>query len=620
VTEPATELPEVPSTWLRPYASFLVLRCVGEDRPAAFRLLLDFMKRPRSSRAGTSWAIVASGFGEISSFLREEGTGADGLDELDGIIHQKQSPPSWAAIDSEYTEVHYSLAIALRRQELIALHCDAALRDAVQKWLDRPPRPPLMRVPPEVLQGAFLTGEAKNLWLRGTHARRTTKADSKNLSGQKLQDALSPFEDSSFAMSTARAALPDDPGRTALTGNVGTTPRRALVWNRPTPDFADFVAAVIDALDMVADTIASGATLDRPYPLLATESNDLSKVYGAYDVAALGPGDLPGIDISEELLEAAETLQRAVFAVRPLPDSADLVLNVGLDGAFGGSLRVVVKPGGEGVEFIIGFDSDSQPTNLAVVREVKDALDYSAELLTVYYDSGHMIDGRSIWSREVRTVPFPRWNFLDFTGFDISREKPPGRSPDQIHAAIGIGRDPSLFHWVVRQYSTGWLTCDDGAGEVADFVHISQEGILSLIHVKGAGSTGPSRRIAVGSYEVVASQAAKNFINLESVTLRNRLAAPAGLRRATWTDGIRVDDRSEFLDSLDLRDSADAARVVIVQPHISRPMYDALRRPGGVPAAAEDYYRLNLLETLLNTIRGSVTSLGADMDVIGSES
>lgn len=313
---------------------------------------------------------------------------------------------------------------------------------------------------------------------------------------------------------------------------------------------------------------------------------------------------MPGIDISDELLQAAETLQRAVFAVRGFPGSADFVLNVGLDEAFGGLLRVVVNPRGDGVEFVVGFDSDSQPTNPAVVREVKDPLDYSAELLTVYYDSGHMIDGRSIWSREVRTTPFPRWSFLDFAGFDISREKPAGRSPDEIHRAIGAAGDTSLFYWVVNHYSAGWLTCDDGAGEVADFVHVSQEGILSLIHVKGASSTAPSRRVAVGSYEVVASQAAKNFVN------------SAVLRGPT---GIRVGDRREFLDMLDVRDSGDEARVVIVQPHISRPMYHALRGPGGGPAATEDYYRLNLLETLLNTIRGSVTSLGADMDVIASD-
>ena len=249
----------------------------------------------------------------------------------------------------------------------------------------------------------------------------------------------------------------------------------------------------------------------------------------------------------------------------------------------------------------------------------KNALDYSAELLTIYYDSGHMVDGRSIWSREVRTVPFPRWKFLDFAGFDISKEKPAGRSPDEIHSAIGLKGDDSLFNWVVNFYSTGWITCDDGPGEVADFVHVSQEGILSLIHVKGANTRAEKRRIAVGSYEVVASQAAKNFVSLDPPVLRSRLSAPTRAACATWTHGVRVADRAEFLDALDSRDAGDESRVVIIQPHVSELIYDTLRRPGAHAGTSEDYYRLNLLETLLNTIRGSVTSLGADMDVIGSK-
>lgn len=514
---------------------------------------------------------------------------------------------------------YYSLALALRLGNLIAVHCDSALRNAIQGWLDRTPRPPLSRVPPEVLQGAFLIGEAKGLWLRGTHPRRTTKADSKTLSGRKLQDALSPFEDSSFAMSTARVALPADASSSALTGNIGTTPRRALVWNKPTSDLDDFMAIAIEALSLVDETMAAGAVLDRPYPILATESNDLSKVFGAYDVATLSSDDLPGVDASEELIAAAETLQRAVFNVRGRPDSADFVLDVGLDGSFGGALRVIVSADKGRVRFTIGYDNESVITNLPVVKEVKDALDYSEDLLSVYYDSGHMLDGRSIWTREVRTAPFPRWKFEDFTGFDITKEKPIGRSPEDIHAAIGLSGDVSLFRWVTQFYSAGWLTCDDGPGEVADFVHVSPGGTLSLVHVKAAKSTISQRRIAVGTYEVLASQAAKNLVNLDQVSLRARLSSPAGMKRASWTDGIRVTDRSDFLDALDSRNARDEFRIVIVQPHVSEFMYESLRKLVGRSGASEDCYRLNLLETLLNTIRGSVTSVGADMDVIASK-
>jgi hypothetical protein len=280
-------------------------------------------------------------------------------------------------------------------------------------------------------------------------------------------------------------------------------------------------------------------------------------------------------------------------------------------------LRVVTTADKGRVRFNFGFDNDSTLTNLPAVRAVKDALEYSEELLSVYYDSGHMVDGRSIWKREVRSVPFPRWKFEDFSGFDIAKEKP-GKSPNEIDSKIGLNGDDSLFHWVMQFYSTGWLTCDDGAGEVADFVHVSPEGTLSLVHVKAANSTAGQRRIAVGTYEVVASQAAKNLVNLDPDSLHARLSSSTGMTRATWIDGVREADRSVFLDALEARSASDELRVVIVQPHVSESTYGPLRLARG-SNASEDFYRLNLLETLLNTIRGSVTSVGADMDVIASK-
>jgi hypothetical protein len=604
----------IPAGALRPYASFLILQCIEQNKEDALGELLKFMRQHNTDRSGVSWSVVATGIDGIANLPR-----IGQIDQIDGIVYQRQGVPSWAKPNSDYHDVTYSLALALRIDNLIAVHCDPSLRDALQRWLDRTPKLPLSRVPPEVLQGAFLTGEARGLWLRGTHSRRSTKADSKTLSGRKLQDALNPFEDSSFAMSTARAALPSDPSRLALAGNIGTTPRRALVWNKPTSDFDDFLTIAIEELSLVSETMAAGALLDRPYPILANESNDLSTVFGAYDVAVLTSDDLLGVSTSEGLIAAAETLQRAVFSVQGRPDSADFILDVGLDGSFGGALRVAVSADHGRVQFTIGFDNESTITNLPAVREVKDALDYSEDLLSVYYDSGHMVDGRSIWTREVRTIPYPRWRFEDFTGFDITKEKPTGRSPEDIHSAIGLNGDNSLFRWVTKFYSEGWLTCDDGPGEVADFVHVSPGGRLSLVHVKAAKSTTSQRRVAVGSYEVLASQAAKNLVNLNPISLRARLSSSAGMKRASWTNGMRMTDRSDFLDALDSRDAGDEFRVVIVQPHVSQLMYESLRSLVNRSDASEDCYRLNLLETLLNTIRGSVTSVGADMDVIASK-
>lgn len=93
--------------------------------------------------------------------------------------------------------------IILRRSGLVAVHAPQALRDTVLRWLDKDPPAPFRRVSPAVLQGAFLQGAARGMWLNGTHVRRATKPDSKNISGTKLEDALNPFEDSTFALRSA---------------------------------------------------------------------------------------------------------------------------------------------------------------------------------------------------------------------------------------------------------------------------------------------------------------------------------------------------------------------------------------------------------------------------------
>src|SRR6202030_3594725 len=118
-------------------------------------------------------------------------------------------------------------------------------------------RPPFTRVSQNILQGALLRGEAKGLWLRGTHVRSAIRPDTKHITGRRVQDALSPLEDSSFAMSAARSRLPEDAARTALLGIVGTVPRKGIVWNRQSQDFNEFLAASIEALELIEETIAS---------------------------------------------------------------------------------------------------------------------------------------------------------------------------------------------------------------------------------------------------------------------------------------------------------------------------------------------------------------------------
>lgn len=604
---------------LRPYISLLFLECTGNREDFAFGKLVDFMKKTRKSRAHNTCTALGSGFVNISAFLRNDPE-SYGVDQIDGFIYKLESNPSWAMPGSAYVDTRHVLSIALRRGRISAVYCESSLRDAIARWLKREPRPPLTRVSQNVLQGAFLRGEAKGLWLHGTHVRSAIRPDTKHITGRRVQDALSPLEDSSFAMSAARSRLPEDAARTALLGIVGTVPRKGIVWNRQSQDFNEFLAASIEALELIEETIASGAPLDRPFPILAVESHDLSEVHGAYDILTLTPDDLPtSTDVTDEMIDAADVLQHATLKVIGSATAADFKLEAGLDGSVGGVLHATVRMSGDDVVFNFGYDYGTEPTDPASVRRILDALG-NDDLFAVYYDSGHVVSPHGIGRRNINPAPFGNWHFLDFSGFDITAEKP-GKTPSEIHSTIGAGNDRSLFGWVAHHYSSGWLICDDGPGEVADFVHISPDGVLSLIHVKAAHSASPLRGISVSAFEVVAGQAAKNsryLVDLDS--LSETLMIPHTHERAAWIDGKRVPDRTEFLAMIGGLMPSDKRQVVIVQPHVSEEIYNRIRARDASKTIwrARDLLRLNSLETLLHTTRGAAVALSAELQVIGS--
>jgi hypothetical protein len=318
------------------------------------------------------------------------------------------------------------------------------------------------------------------------------------------------------------------------------------------------------------------------------------------------------------MMGAASTLQRATFHVIGSLASPDFKLDVGLDGCMGGRLHAVVRMKGKRVVF--KFGPDGSPTNPGPVREIQDALNHG-ELFAVYYDSGHVVGPHGIGQRNVNPVPFPNWRFLDFSGFDISSEKP-SKIPAEIHSLAGTIHDISLFGWAARHYASGWLVCDDGPGEVADFVHISEDGTLSMVHIKGADRASPHRSVAVSPFEVVVGQAVKNSRLLtEPDLLCETLAIPHDPERAAWTDHRRVPDRSEFLTMLGGLMPDDKKQVIIIQPHVSEQMYQRIRGSDTTQSGgpAKELFRLRTLETLLHSARATVVALGADLHVIGSK-
>lgn len=173
----------------------------------------------------------------------------------------------------------------------------------------------------------------------------------------------------------------------------------------------------------------------------------------------------------------------------------------------------------------------------------------------------------------------------------------------------------ALFSWVAeRLCPQGWLTCDDGSSEIADFVLYEGDGSVSFIHVKAASSDNPSRPVKVTSFEVVASQATKNLPYLDLTALVSRLSSPGTDAPACWYNGTRTPGRADMIDYLRARPAQAPWRVIVVQPQMTERCYD---RVTSGPVSIERT-RLQLLETMLNSARGTVTGLGADLDVIGS--
>jgi hypothetical protein len=131
----------------------------------------------------------------------------------------------------------------------------------------------------------------------------------------------------------------------------------------------------------------------------------------------------------------------------------------------------------------------------------------------------------SFYKARYRDQKFDNFIWLDFDDYVITKEKPKESDFPTEGDHIEWDDDPSLFNWVYENWPPdeepwegaprGWLACDDGNMEVADFVHFTtkedESSLLSLIHVKGAGSDSSGREISVSQYEKVTAQAVKHL-------------------------------------------------------------------------------------------------------------
>ncbi|RZQ64825.1 hypothetical protein [Amycolatopsis suaedae] len=614
-----THEPEVSRTLrlgeLRPYLTVILLEATADDPERAFDALQRFLRKSARDRGRADEVRVRAEVSLTGTDLVDDlGTVRElGFDELYGSVRELKRSPTWTDPDSGYVDVINELSLAVRRNNMVAVCAAFPTENGFGRWIHRSAAP-FRFVPPNLLAGAF-RGDGRRLWLRGVHRRRTTKADSKALGGLRLQDSLTPIEDGTYAMTAAKLTYVPDDERAVLRDLVTISPGSSKISWKRTPHIAMFLAAVGEALDVIEKALVADEDPVSEFPALAVQETDLSRVWGAYEVLVPDPDEVRGEpDGDEESVERAEYLRSVVIDVRGEPSSGRALVDVGHDGAVAGTLAVKPVATTSGV-VRLDVRYHGEPSAEAVTREVKEAIG-DGDLISVYYESGHHFNGHQVVKERLVSTPFRNVEFEDFCGYSITKEKPAVRGDQLIHDAIAQEGDNSLFAWVVRSFGGDWLLCDDGAGELADFLHLTDKGTLTAIHVKAARSSSPDRRIAVQPFEQVVTQAEKNVRLLDNDVLLTRLATPRIENPAAWHAGQRI-TCAQFVQQLRLRVAADRTNVLIIQPHLRREPYLRARDDAASGKTTRDTNSLALLDNVLHTTRRTVIGLWDELSVIG---
>jgi len=552
-----------------------------------------------------------------------------------GFLHYlEERPTSWTSDTTIRDRLNHLVLVCARGSHVAILLTDSGRKKAFLKRFKGDEKAAglgsLSQIPSGLLNAAFVTGAARTLWLTGTHRRTSIKADNKVLSGISLEDALDPLEDQSFYFSAARCTPVLG---TAPPKPVGVVPRSSRIWVGTSKDWEDCREAITLLLSHLEQVLKP---TEAPLPVLAVSTSDFGAVQGAFDVSLQPPEarpETPGGNREER--EAVEELAYQVLFHVTVTAGPSFEAEAWLAGEKLGRFEVVVSSAGlDQVTLVV----NRKPSNVPASESFEQLLRFCSDKdwLKVRYDSGHTLSDGTIFEMRHRDVRFEDFDWANLADFWLCEEKPYRLSndshgrPRKVFSPADVGKQRSLFCWVQRfwpsrlQDSAGgsWLACNDGSMEIADFIHLDLDStvgrpLLSLIHVKGAGSEAIDRGISVSSYEVVTSQAIKNLRYLDRLTVEQGLDKGLGpkIRDLVWYDRA-VRPRAEMIKALGSIGSNYDREVVVIQPHLTQSRHNAAR----TNTVDKDYARLQQLDTLLVSARGSCAGLGARFRVVADAS
>jgi len=555
----------------------------------------------------------------------------------------------------------------------ILLSTDPTVRREVASYLDLLG---VLRIPEGELAAAFLRGASRQAWLKGVHKPIIVKADAKTLVGLDLRNVLDPFGDQSFRLEAAisdhramrivedfRNSLPKDSRLRDLDPSdaVGRPPKNqsrliglsvadGILWTRSTRKIADFIQEIDALCDQLARARKEQLSTERGYEqqgyriLVRAQTASLSELGSAIDfsLAIPLPGEEPDPNAPQALLDAQGQWQEYGEFIARQNEAERLWVDAYLGGQKIADLRVqpvLLSDGGADLNLSVSYSDKASD-------DERNTLDHLlvrfADHASLWFSNGFSIQKKRLFSLQYRDVPFDQWRWLPFSApgtppitYDLHREKP-------AQAALWdvAWNGNSLFEFVLNNLpllfsSTegSYLFCDDGSGEIADFVFIDPiHNRLWLVHAKAAGKTAEKtagkaagkageREIAPAKYEQVISQATKNLRFLDAAHLLQRLERQRTQSLATlltWDSKGEPAAFENLIQALKKLGKFPQRRVVVLQPHTSRRIWKTAEqnlRDGTL--GEDDRIQLFRLRTMLADFEDVCRRFGASFEAWG---
>ena len=556
---------------------------------------------------------------ECSDEISIGSTNTEELGELGTVkitCYSIKKSPSWT-INTELKDIENHAFISFNVKNHMALYfSEKGKKDSIRDYFGSKRLPNLFPVPISRLNGNFINeDEIKMLWLSGIHGKDNFKADSKVIGGKSVADTLDPLIDQSYMMSAVRTEIWGEKSKSS----VGINPFKSSIWRGPCKDWSTFENRVLEILDRLS---SNNTESEAPIGILSYPISEPADLKQPYDFSLVDYDFL----LEEDGQHRKDLLNKLQYHFNVELASTFSEKDIGLDVFYKskkvGYLCLEINVSDYKVSFTIKNES---PITKKYFDQYKRVFNYP-ELIKCWFESGHAIVNGMIFRTGYQDVEYDKFLWADFEKFNVTKEKP-GADPKKPDL-LKIGKENSLFCWIQQRWNGNWLTadqfntaetvkgwlyCDDGAGEKADFIHyVEHENlhIVSLIHIKASKSAEASRRISVGAHDVVLNQAVKNLRYTSRKNLVEDLKAryENSNRKGCWHDGKEANAKDFFTQLSDLQDNKHLkTRVIVVQPHTQKSIYE---KSTGNKIRTQ-------LDVLLVSAENAIRSSGADFHIIG---